>query len=160
MNWCHGLTESSVLTSISFSFPNSGYLAPEYVMGRQLTSKADVYSFGVLILEIVSGRSSGSGTWQGQKLLLESVGIIFKFLKFLSRYAFCFSVASIVYCMVYLLAFSTSIFIYCLSLFKIRKLLGMSTCDSIDNMGESIDDKYISMGKFNLLQYQTNLDVY
>lgn len=36
----------------------------------------------------------------------------------------------------------------------------MSTCDSIDNMGESIDDKYISMRKFNLLQYQTNLDVY
>ncbi|KAL3341108.1 hypothetical protein AABB24_025591 [Solanum stoloniferum] len=50
----------------------TGYLAPEYVMGRQLTSKADVYSFGVLLLEIVSGRSSGSGTWQGQKLLLES----------------------------------------------------------------------------------------
>ncbi|KAF3670651.1 putative LRR receptor-like serine/threonine-protein kinase [Capsicum annuum] len=50
----------------------TGYLAPEYVMGRQLTSKADVYSFGVLILETVSGRSSGSGTWQGQKLLLES----------------------------------------------------------------------------------------
>ncbi|MCD9640564.1 hypothetical protein HAX54_025932 [Datura stramonium] len=50
----------------------TGYLAPEYVMGRQLTSKADVYSFGVLILETVSGRSSGSGTWQGQKSLLES----------------------------------------------------------------------------------------
>ncbi|XP_057463910.1 cold-responsive protein kinase 1-like [Actinidia eriantha] len=29
----------------------SGYLAPEYVLGGQLTMKADVYSFGVLISE-------------------------------------------------------------------------------------------------------------
>ncbi|KAK3012507.1 hypothetical protein RJ639_007993 [Escallonia herrerae] len=33
-----------------------GYLAPEYALGGQLTRKADVYSFGVLLLEIVSGR--------------------------------------------------------------------------------------------------------
>lgn len=33
-----------------------GYLAPEYAIRGQLTTKADVYSFGVLILEIVSGR--------------------------------------------------------------------------------------------------------
>lgn len=50
----------------------TGYLAPEYVLGGQLTKKADVYSFGVLILEIVSGRSSGKANWGGmQKLLLE-----------------------------------------------------------------------------------------
>ncbi|KAF8409295.1 hypothetical protein HHK36_005369 [Tetracentron sinense] len=49
-----------------------GYLAPEYVLGGQLTKKADVYSFGVLILEIVSGRSSVKATWGGmEKLLLE-----------------------------------------------------------------------------------------
>ncbi|KAF5944429.1 hypothetical protein HYC85_018506 [Camellia sinensis] len=30
----------------------TGYLAPEYVLGGQLTLKADVYSFGVLILEV------------------------------------------------------------------------------------------------------------
>lgn len=34
----------------------SGYLAPEYFVHGQLTKKADVYSFGVLVLEIVSGR--------------------------------------------------------------------------------------------------------
>lgn len=34
----------------------SGYLAPEYVVHGQLTKKADVYSFGVLVLEIISGR--------------------------------------------------------------------------------------------------------
>ncbi|KAK9268162.1 hypothetical protein L1049_010604 [Liquidambar formosana] len=50
----------------------TGYLAPEYAMGGQLTMKADVYSFGVLILEIVSGRSSSKADWGGlQKFLLE-----------------------------------------------------------------------------------------
>ncbi|CAK9278303.1 unnamed protein product [Sphagnum jensenii] len=33
-----------------------GYLAPEYATCGQLTIKADVYSFGILILEIISGR--------------------------------------------------------------------------------------------------------
>jgi serine/threonine protein kinase len=35
-----------------------GYLAPEYATCGQLTIKVDVYSFGVLILEIISGRKS------------------------------------------------------------------------------------------------------
>lgn len=35
-----------------------GYLAPEYALRGQLTRRADVYSFGVLLLEIVSGRSN------------------------------------------------------------------------------------------------------
>ncbi|GLJ22495.1 hypothetical protein SUGI_0423560 [Cryptomeria japonica] len=35
-----------------------GYMAPEYAMGGQLSVKADVYSFGVLLLEIVSGRKN------------------------------------------------------------------------------------------------------
>ncbi|XP_057952292.1 cold-responsive protein kinase 1-like [Malania oleifera] len=34
----------------------AGYLAPEYALRGQLTRKADIYSFGVLLLEIVSGR--------------------------------------------------------------------------------------------------------
>eukprot|EP00249_Psilotum_nudum_P020361 c27668_g1_i1 orf=653-3664(-) len=35
-----------------------GYLAPEYAIRGQLTEKADIYSFGVLVLEIVSGRKN------------------------------------------------------------------------------------------------------
>ncbi|XWS15885.1 hypothetical protein CRYUN_Cryun34aG0040800 [Craigia yunnanensis] len=35
-----------------------GYTAPEYAMWGYLTYKADVYSFGVLTLEIVSGKHS------------------------------------------------------------------------------------------------------
>eukprot|EP00250_Pteridium_aquilinum_P021982 c25274_g1_i2 orf=3-227(-) len=33
-----------------------GYLAPEYAISGQLTEKADIYSFGLVALEIVSGR--------------------------------------------------------------------------------------------------------
>ncbi|CAA6668565.1 unnamed protein product [Spirodela intermedia] len=33
-----------------------GYLAPEYAISGKLTRKADVYSFGVLLLEVISGR--------------------------------------------------------------------------------------------------------
>ncbi|XP_029154135.1 cysteine-rich receptor-like protein kinase 2 isoform X1 [Arachis hypogaea] len=35
-----------------------GYMAPEYIAHGQLTEKADVYSFGVLLLEIVTGRQN------------------------------------------------------------------------------------------------------
>ncbi|XLS75464.1 hypothetical protein HN51_032329, partial [Arachis hypogaea] len=38
-----------------FSFV-SGYLAPEYAIQSQVTRKLDVYSFGILLSEIVSGR--------------------------------------------------------------------------------------------------------
>ncbi|XP_073297838.1 probable leucine-rich repeat receptor-like serine/threonine-protein kinase At3g14840 [Primulina huaijiensis] len=37
-----------------------GYMAPEYAMRGYLTDKADVYSFGIVLLEIVSGRSNTS----------------------------------------------------------------------------------------------------
>ncbi|KAL3748217.1 hypothetical protein ACJRO7_009450 [Eucalyptus globulus] len=35
-----------------------GYMAPEYLVKGQLTEKADVYAFGVLVLEILSGRKN------------------------------------------------------------------------------------------------------
>jgi serine/threonine protein kinase len=39
-----------------------GYLAPEYALLGQLTKKADIYSFGVLLLEVISGQSSSKST--------------------------------------------------------------------------------------------------
>jgi serine/threonine protein kinase len=33
-------------------------MAPEYAMQGYLTDKADVYSFGILVLEIASGRNN------------------------------------------------------------------------------------------------------
>ncbi|KDP26626.1 hypothetical protein JCGZ_17784 [Jatropha curcas] len=37
-----------------------GYMAPEYVIRGKLTEKADVYSFGVLVMEVVSGRRNNA----------------------------------------------------------------------------------------------------
>jgi serine/threonine protein kinase len=34
----------------------SGYMSPEYATFGELSTKVDVYSFGVLLLEIISGR--------------------------------------------------------------------------------------------------------
>ena len=33
-------------------------MAPEYIVHGQLTEKADIYSYGVLVLEIVTGRKN------------------------------------------------------------------------------------------------------
>ncbi|KAL6651785.1 hypothetical protein ACP70R_010710 [Stipagrostis hirtigluma subsp. patula] len=49
----------------------TGYLAPEYAWYGQLTKKADIYSFGVLVLEIISGRSSSKSLLSDDKILLE-----------------------------------------------------------------------------------------
>lgn len=49
-----------------------GYLAPEYAMHGRLNRKADIYSFGVLLLEIVSGsRSRDRSRPLGEQYLLE-----------------------------------------------------------------------------------------
>ncbi|KAK0596601.1 hypothetical protein LWI29_017246 [Acer saccharum] len=52
--------------------PHSGYLAPEYAMRGHLTEKTDVFAFGVVALEIVSGRpNSDSSLDEEQVYLLE-----------------------------------------------------------------------------------------
>lgn len=38
----------------------SGYMAPEYAMHGQFSVKSDVFSFGVLLLEIVCGQRNNS----------------------------------------------------------------------------------------------------
>nr|GME19378.1 putative serine/threonine-protein kinase [Ipomoea batatas] len=49
-----------------------GYLAPEYAMRARLTRRADIYSFGVLLLEIVSGRCNTNKRLPvGDQFLLE-----------------------------------------------------------------------------------------
>jgi serine/threonine protein kinase len=35
-----------------------GYTAPEYAIKGELSEKADIYSFGVLVLEIISSRKN------------------------------------------------------------------------------------------------------
>lgn len=50
-----------------------GYTAPEYAIHGQLSEKADVYSYGVVVLEIISGQKSSElqihGEAEGQFLL-------------------------------------------------------------------------------------------
>lgn len=36
----------------------SGYMAPEYAMDGVFSVKSDVFSFGVLVLEIISGQKN------------------------------------------------------------------------------------------------------
>eukprot|EP00253_Pinus_taeda_P019505 PITA_19505 len=47
-----------------------GYMAPEYALRGQLTEKADAFSFGVLLLEIISGRKNQSSS-EDMEFLIE-----------------------------------------------------------------------------------------
>ncbi|KAK4751647.1 hypothetical protein SAY87_005129 [Trapa incisa] len=47
-----------------------GYMAPEYAMRGYLTDKADVYSFGIVALEIVSGQSNTSSRGKQESFYL------------------------------------------------------------------------------------------
>jgi serine/threonine protein kinase len=46
-----------------------GYMAPEYIVRGKLTEKADVYSFGVLVMEVVSGRKNNSFSQNAHSIL-------------------------------------------------------------------------------------------
>jgi len=46
-------------------------MAPEYAMGGLFSVKSDVFSFGVLVLEIISGRKNG-GLYLSEDLTLLS----------------------------------------------------------------------------------------
>ncbi|KAM4071014.1 hypothetical protein ACB094_11G029400 [Castanea mollissima] len=47
-----------------------GYLAPEYAMRGHLTEKADVFAFGVVALELVSGRPNSDSSLEEEKIYL------------------------------------------------------------------------------------------
>ncbi|GKV40191.1 hypothetical protein SLEP1_g47860 [Rubroshorea leprosula] len=47
-----------------------GYLAPEYAMRGHLTEKTDVFAFGVVALEVVSGRPNSDSSLEGEKMYL------------------------------------------------------------------------------------------
>ena len=56
----------------------SGYMAPEYALYGQFSAKSDVFSFGVLVLEIISGQKN-SGIRHGENVehLLSFVSLSF-----------------------------------------------------------------------------------
>jgi serine/threonine protein kinase len=42
-----------------------GYFASEWISGLSITAKADVYSFGMMLFEIISGRRNRKPTMNG-----------------------------------------------------------------------------------------------
>ncbi|KAK9023333.1 hypothetical protein V6N11_003554 [Hibiscus sabdariffa] len=57
------LRDRGKLSSYSFSKIRGtrGYMAPEWVFNRPITSKVDVYSYGIVTLELVTGKSPRKG---------------------------------------------------------------------------------------------------
>lgn len=47
----------------------SGYVVPEYAEGGKMSSKADVCSFGVVLLELITGQSTTDRTLQEKSLV-------------------------------------------------------------------------------------------
>jgi serine/threonine protein kinase len=46
--------------------PCRGYMAPEYAVMGHLSVKLDVYSFGVLVLEIITGRRNTDACFESE----------------------------------------------------------------------------------------------
>jgi serine/threonine protein kinase len=46
-----------------------GYLDPEYISSRTFTKKSDVYSYGVLLFELIAGRNPQQGLMEYVELV-------------------------------------------------------------------------------------------
>lgn len=61
-------THRALLVDNIFSLFLSGYMSPEYALDGLFSVKSDVFSFGVVMLEIVSG-TKNTGFYQSQRSL-------------------------------------------------------------------------------------------
>ena len=62
----HEQNQLLVKLTITCMLPCSGYMSPEYIMHGQISVKTDVFSFGVLVLEIMSGRKHNAIIHDGE----------------------------------------------------------------------------------------------
>jgi serine/threonine protein kinase len=73
---------AEIIGNIIFSyitpfFLARGYMAPEYAIRGQVTKKADIFSFGIVLLEIVSGKCNhDSRLPQEDQFLLKRVSSV------------------------------------------------------------------------------------
>ena len=65
-------------------FYHSGYMSPEYAMQGLFSEKSDVFSFGVLMLEIISGRRNSS--FYDNENALSLLGFVSVNSSFLTKY--------------------------------------------------------------------------
>ncbi|XP_020215172.1 probable receptor-like serine/threonine-protein kinase At5g57670 [Cajanus cajan] len=66
--WASTSSSHIICTDVAGTF---GYMAPEYFMYGKVTEKIDVYAFGVVLLELLSGRKPISGDYpKGQESLV------------------------------------------------------------------------------------------
>ena len=61
----------------------SGYMSLEYAMHGEFSEKSDVYNFGVLILEIISGKKNSSFESEGAEDLLSYVSMNYQIVNYI-----------------------------------------------------------------------------
>ncbi|KAK1318030.1 Cysteine-rich receptor-like protein kinase 2 [Acorus calamus] len=66
---CFGEDQSHLSTGVAGTL---GYMSPEYIIHGQLTEKADIYSFGMLVMEVMTGQKNNNpafSTEESQSLM-------------------------------------------------------------------------------------------
>eukprot|EP01018_Ginkgo_biloba_P027805 Gb_14202 [translate_table: standard] len=56
---------------------SAGYIAPEYGLGGRTSTKGDVYSYGIVVLELVTGKKPTSDMFEGELNLRKWVSMAF-----------------------------------------------------------------------------------
>ncbi|GBG92987.1 hypothetical protein CBR_g58072 [Chara braunii] len=70
-------TEPDTSASVSRIVGTPGYMSPEYIKQGRLTEKHDVYAFGVVVFEVITGRSALLGEASGRQTIVDWIRPLF-----------------------------------------------------------------------------------